>query len=248
MKKIHLIKKIKAHLIRIKIHRFLGFSADLLIYAGYLLKLSRWVHRHKSQLLYDDFFNNNVTHKDRINLYQFILEKEKLEKEKISYLEFGVGRGGSMKWWSGHSTNPDSFFWGFDTFEGLPEKYGGYDTGTFSLEGKFPEIDDPRITFIKGLFQDTLLTTLGRIDFNRRVIVHLDADLYSATLFVFSLLYPYLKKGDLIMFDEFGVPGHEFKAFDDFLKSHYISLKPVGAVNNYLQMVFEVMDTPGKPS
>lgn len=58
--------------------------------------------------------------------------------------------------------------------------------------------------------------------------------------FVLTQLYPYLQPGDIILFDEFNVPLHEFKAFNEFTKAFYIELKPLGAVNNYLQVAFVV--------
>jgi hypothetical protein len=68
----------------------------------------------------------------------------------------------------------------------------------------------------------------------------MDADLYSATLFALSQLYPFLRKGDIILFDEFNVPMHEFKAYKEFTASFYVKLKPVAAVNNFYQAAFVV--------
>jgi ASC-1-like (ASCH) protein len=68
----------------------------------------------------------------------------------------------------------------------------------------------------------------------------MDADLYSATIFTLSQLYPYIKKGDIILFDEFNVPLHEFKAYKEFIEAFYIKLKPVAAVNNFYQTAFVV--------
>lgn len=240
MNKVKIIKKIKAWVIRMKIHRPLGFLANLLIYAGYLIKLSAWAEKNRPRLWMNDFYNGKVKHKDREKLYAQYAEKKKLENCQLNYLEFGVGHGNSLRWWTNTNNHEASRFWAFDTYEGLPEKYGNYEVGTFSLEGKFPEIDDQRIHFIKGLFQDTLLKTISEIDFTGTTIIHIDADLYSAALYVLGILYPYLKKGDILIFDEFSVPGHEFKAFDDFIKSFYIELVPIGAINNYLQVIFEV--------
>lgn len=242
MNKIRIIKKIKANLVRFKIHKIFGSFADLLIYAGYLIKMSKWIDANKSQLRYNDFYNRNVKQHHREKLYQFISTEKGYNTLPISYLEFGVGRGNSMKWWTSQNVNKNSDFWGFDTFEGLPEKYGTYEIGTFSLEGNFPDIPDSRINFIKGLFQDTLLNTIPKIDFKKQVILHIDGDLYSSALFSLTILYPYLKKGDLIIFDEFVVPYHEYKAFDDFIKSFYIKLEPIGSINNYLQTVFEIKE------
>ncbi|MFC2137177.1 TylF/MycF/NovP-related O-methyltransferase [Bacteroidota bacterium] len=240
MNKLKIIKKFKAYAIKFKIHKLLGRFADLFIYAGYLLKLSKWVDNNKKALLYNDFYNSKVVHSDRIELYKFLLENDNLANENINYIEFGVGRGNSMRWWTENNINKDSTFYGFDTFEGLPEKYGTYEKGVFSLGGNFPDIKDKRIKFIKGLFQNTLKFELPNIDFSKKNIIHLDADLYTSTLYALTVIYYSLKKDDIIIFDEFCVPFHEFKAFDDFSKAYSIKLIPIGAINNYLQMVFKV--------
>ena len=69
----------------------------------------------------------------------------------------------------------------------------------------------------------------------------MDADLYSATLFTLATLAPFLKKGDIIFFDEFAVPTHEFKAFSDFTESFYIQLTLIAAANNYYFTGFKVI-------
>jgi len=240
MNQIKVIKWVKANLIRIKIHKFLGFSTNVLIYTGYLLKLSEWIENNKIHLKMDDFYNSNVLHADRMNLYDFIGREYNLTESPISYLEFGVGHGNSLRWWSEKNKNVETKFWAFDTFEGLPEKYGSLAVGTFSLGGNFPDIKDDRISFEKGLFQDSLLPAIKKIDFSKKIVLHLDADLYTSTLYAFSILYPYLKKGDIIFFDEFVVPTEEYRAYEDITKSFYIKLKPLGAINNYLQMAFEI--------
>ena len=166
----------------------------------------------------------------------------------MDYIEFGVGRGASMRWWSDHNKHPDTKFYGFDTFSGLPEDYGHYKAGTFSLEGNFPQIEDDRIEFVKGLFQDSFPGWLKDRKLDRKTVWHLDPDLYSATIFVMSQAYPFFKKGDIILFDEFGVPLHEYRAFEDFVSSFYVTLEPIGAVNNYLQVGFKITDLDKRPS
>lgn len=240
MNKVSIIKKVKANLIRIKIHKLLGWSADLLIYTGYLLKLSKWIDANKKGLMFDDFYNGKVIHREREKLYLQLSNALQLNSADINYLEFGVAGGDSLKWWSKTNENPSSRFWAYDTYEGLPESYGAFKKGYFDQQGNFPNIDDERINFVKGLFQDTLLKTTKEIDFSKKTIIHVDGDLYSSAMFCLSILYPHLKKGDMIIFDEFGVPAHEFKAFEDFTKTFYIKLKPLGAINNYLQFAFEV--------
>ena len=69
----------------------------------------------------------------------------------------------------------------------------------------------------------------------------MDADLFSSTLFVLTSLANYLKEGDIVMFDEFNVPNHEFMAFKYFTESYYIKFELIGAVNNYYQVAFKVV-------
>ena len=109
-----------------------------------------------------------------------------------------------------------------------------------SAGGKLPELSDSRCAFNKGLFQETLPTFLTDYTFGKRNVIHMDADLYTSTLYVLTSLAPYLSKGDIIIFDEFGVPLHEFRAFMDFTKSFYLDYKLIAASNNFYQAAFIV--------
>ena len=120
MSKIKIIKKFKAYFIRLKVHKVFGFTADYFIYFGYLLKMSKWIDNNKDKLKYNDFYNKRVVHKNRVELYDVFATENRLKKNVINYLEFGVGRGNSLRWWTDNNTNPKSVFWGFDTYEGLP--------------------------------------------------------------------------------------------------------------------------------
>lgn len=80
----------------------------------------------------------------------------------IDYLEFGAFRGESLRHWVGLNNKPDSRFFGFDTFAGLPEKWLEFEAGAFDTGGALPNIADSRVSFIKGIFQDTLYDFLDR--------------------------------------------------------------------------------------
>jgi hypothetical protein len=54
------------------------------------------------------------------------------------------------------------------------------------------------------------------------------------------MLFPYLKKGDILFFDEFNVPNHEFQALKIFTETFYVSTELIGAVNNYYQVAVMV--------
>ena len=68
--------------------------------------------------------------------------------------------------------------------------------------------------------------------------------MFSSTLFSLSQLYRFLKEGDIILFDEFAVPKHEFAAFKIFTESFYVNYEVIGAANNYLFLAIKIKKTP----
>ena len=165
---------------------------------------------------------------------------EKLDSSSIDYFEFGVSGGHSFKWWLDHNKNSDSKFYGFDTFEGLPEAFGPFGKGSMAVAIESLHINDPRASFYKGLFQDTLIPFLEQYKGEKKKLIHLDADLFSATLFSLSQLYRFLNDGDILLFDEFAVPKHEFMAFKIFTESFYVNYEVIGAANNYLFLAVKI--------
>ena len=162
-----------------------------------------------------------------------------MDREEILYLEFGVASGSSFFWWMKKNTNPVSLFRGFDTFEGLPEDWGGFKKGAMAFDKA--QVNDGRAEFIKGIFQESLFPFIEsnkNLLSSKTKVIHMDADLFSSTIFALSQLYPYLRKGDIIFFDEFNVANHEFLAFKIFTESFYVKPRLVGAVNNFYQTAF----------
>jgi len=156
---------------------------------------------------------------DRYGMYERILSHPRLllDNSPVSYLEFGVYKGDSIRWWSENLKHPQSTFVGFDTFTGLPEAWNtNAGVGHFSVNGQVPQIADSRIRYEVGLFQKTLPPFLKTFQRSQRVMLHMDADLYSSTIFALLHCGPLLEAGDLILFDEFACPAHEFRAFSDF--------------------------------
>lgn len=66
----------------------------------------------------------------------------------------------------------------------------------------------------------------------------MDADLFTSTIYVLTSLAPYIRKGDIIIFDEFNVPNHEFLAYKIFTDSFNVKFRLIGAVNNFFQVAF----------
>jgi O-methyltransferase len=177
---------------------------------------------------------------DRWKLYRSIIDREGL-RGPIDYLEFGVFRGESIRWWTENNDHPESSFVGFDSFEGLPENWQHLPQGAFSVAGALPDIQDPRCQFIKGWFQDTLVDWLDGRRFPRQTVVHLDADLYSSTLFVLIHLLPRLKKGDILVFDQFDDILHEFKAFLDATAAYPARFEALSHTPGWIRVVMKMV-------
>ena len=202
-------------------------------------KLSKWRNETKVNG-YNDWYQAKWEYSRRYNLYEEISKAEKLDTSSIDYFEFGVCGGHSFKWWLEYNKNADSKFYGFDTFEGLPEAFGPFGKGSMAVALESLNINDTRASFYKGLFQDTLVPFLEQYKSQRKKLIHLDADLFSATLFSLSQLYRYLNDGDILLFDEFAVPKHEFMAFKIFTESFYVDYEVIGAANNYLFLAVKI--------
>lgn len=204
---------------------------------AYLSKLSKWV-RQTPKSDFNDFCSRHHDYAKRYDLYDHIIKSESLSE--IYYIEFGVAQGKSFKWWVGNIKSGDSRFVGFDTFSGLPEDWGYFKKGDMSANDSFPDVKDERCRFVKGIFQETLPPFLKEFRTDLRKVIHMDADIYTSTLFALTMMGPYLSKDDILIFDEFNVPMHEFKAFTEFLSSYYVKVRVIGAVNNYYQTAFKI--------
>jgi hypothetical protein len=205
----------------------------------FMSELSKWRNEHPVQG-YNDFYQETWDYNRRYLLYEAITRQEQLKDIPIDYFEFGVAGGYSFKWWLQHNVSAASRFYGFDTFEGLPEKWGAFEKGSMAYTMDSLDIHDERARFYKGLFQETLIPFLDQYDNRNRKLIHIDSDLFSSALFTLSQLFRFLKPGDMILFDEFAVPQHEFLAFKIFTESFYVDYEVIGAANNYLFVAVKI--------
>ena len=236
--KIFFIRKVKSWFIRFRLHRIVGPFESCLLNLASLSRVSKWAAANR-KIPFNDFYSPEWDYNKRYKLYEYILKEKDLDKP-ITYLEFGVSGGHSFMWWLKNNQHPDSRFFGFDTFEGLPEDWGGFKRGAMSTNSSVPEIDDSRATFFKGLFQQTLPDFLPSLKKEQKKVIMMDADLYTSTLYTLTSIAPWLCKGDIIFFDQFNVPRHEFLAFQDFTSSYYLDFRLIGAANNYYFCAFEL--------
>lgn len=154
---------------------------------------------------------------------------KRVDQNNFTFFEFGVWEGYSIKYFAEQVESTNAKFYGFDSFEGLPEDWGLTPKGMFDTGGNVPSTNDKRIKFIKGLFQNTLSGFLAE-NFERGIdgslIVHYDADLYSSTLYCLSQIDS-LKKNYIAIFDEF--PGHETRALHNYIQAYGASVEFLGS-------------------
>lgn len=156
----------------------------------------------------------------------------------VLYMEFGVYRGDTIRYWSKLLANPRSKLHGFDSFEGLPENWLPQNPkGHFSLQGQVPQIDDPRVRFFQGWFDQTLPGY--ELPGHDVLVLNFDADLYSSTIFVLDSLERKIVPGTYIYFDEFHHRLHELRAFKEFVERTGMKYSLLGATRCLDHVLFQ---------
>lgn len=183
---------------------------------------------------FTEFVDNFLKFHDQYKDYSEPLFKSidhlKITRNAGLCLEFGVFNGYTIS----HINErlPNWNIYGFDSFEGLPEKWERSDDprylkGHFTLEGKMPNLH-PNIKLIKGWFEDTLPTWCeNHQKYSQIDLLHVDCDIYSSTKTIFTFCESFIKKDTIIVFDELlgysDFEKHEMKAFYEFIQ--YSNLK-----------------------
>jgi|HubBroStandDraft_6_1064221.scaffolds.fasta_scaffold22894_4 hypothetical protein len=145
------------------------------------------------------------------------------------YLEFGVFSGGTIRHIA--RRRPALKIHGFDSFEGLPEAWSGFNLGqrAFSRSSRLPRVPK-NVVLHKGWFTETIARWCGENP-GPIAFIHIDCDLYSSTVDILAGLSERMQPGTVIVFDEyFNYPGwerHEFKAWQEFVAAHDIEYEYV---------------------
>lgn len=161
------------------------------------------------------------------------------------YLEFGVYTGGTIRYIARHLPQGQKIH-GFDSFEGLPESWRGFDLGkdTFDLKGKLPKVP-ANVILHKGWFKQTIPAWLKEND-GKVAFVHIDCDLYSSTVDILEGLAARMQAGTVVLFDDyFNYPNwekHGFKAWQDYVSAHGVRYEYLGYARQ--QVATRILD-PG---
>ncbi len=161
-----------------------------------------------------------VIYKSRKDIIGFAIDRA---PEDGMILEFGVGNGDSLRLLASKTKKPVH---GFDSFEGLPEDWGGRheEKGHYSTGGVRPHVPG-NVVLHKGWFEQTVPDFMQN---NPQAIslLHVDCDLYSSTKTVLDAAGPQIGVGTIIIFDEYfnyvSWREHEFKAFQEFVTAHKV--------------------------
>jgi hypothetical protein len=143
------------------------------------------------------------------------------------YCEFGVYSGHSINYIARHTSER---VFGFDSFKGLPEKWGtGFPVGHFAID-RPPKVL-ANVELVTGWFHETLPKFV--LEHGQNVsFLHVDCDLYSSTKTIFGYLGRRIIPGTVIVFDEyFNYPDWEqgeFKAFREFIDEGFCSYEYLG--------------------
>lgn len=161
--------------------------------------------------------------------------------EALDFFEFGVFEGASVRKWCKLNTNPSSRIFGFDSFEGIPAGWGGYEKGAFDTGGITPDVPDNRVHFVKGWFQDSLPLFLQSFEPKNRLVVHSDSDLYSSTLFCLVTMNHLMPRGTIVIFDEFNDAYSEYRALAEYCSICTRDFRLVAETEGLSQAVAEII-------
>ena len=167
------------------------------------------------------------------------MSEARLENEAL-ICEFGVHSGRTIN----HIASlTDLTVFGFDSFEGLPERWrDGFGKAHFKVN-EFPEVRK-NVRLIKGWFTETLPDFVKKHD-SPVGFLHIDCDLYSSTKSVLDILFDRIKPGCVIVFDEYfnysGWEEGEYKAFHEFLERSGLKYEYIGYNRRHEQVAVKII-------
>jgi len=174
---------------------------------------------------------------DRNALLEFGVKQA---KNSGLFCEFGVFTGATINFIAARTK---AQVHGFDSFEGLPEKWrDGFDKGAFQMNG-LPRVRE-NVQLHKGWFDKSVPVFAAQYRDNM-AFIHMDADLYSSTKTVFDVLGSRIVPGTIINFDEFinypGWQNGEFKAFQELVQQRHLKFAYIGRVPNAGQISVKIL-------
>lgn len=158
-------------------------------------------------------------------------------------LEFGVATGSTLRLIAERRGGRPVY--GFDSFAGLPERWRpGFDESSFA-QHHIPDV--PGADLVVGLFDETLPLFCEQHP-EPVAFLHCDADLYSSTRTILEHVGPRLRRGSIVLFDEyFNYPWwqeHEHRAWREWTSRHGVAFEYIAFTWEHEQVAVRVLATP----
>jgi hypothetical protein len=166
-------------------------------------------------------------------------------------LEFGTATGRTLKQFAHWLPNKTIF--GFDSWQGLPEKFNDLPAGHFAQP--LPEVL-PNCQLVQGWFgarpaQDQsgiaefTVQTFANEHQEPIALLHLDADLYSSTKTVLDVFADQIVPGTVILFNEYWNhptwKKHEYRAWQEHCKAHGVKYEYIGYASDHQEVAVRVL-------
>ncbi|CAD7968189.1 unnamed protein product [Amoebophrya sp. A25] len=196
---------------------------------------------------------------------QYVIQAAEIGAKGL-WAEFGVASGKSTAYIASvmqktygapaEGAIPHPLLHGFDSFIGIPDAWNNLATGTFTMDGKVPEIvqNMKNILVHKGWFNETKydLDHEGRVAF-----LHMDMDIYPAAREILLHFACRLERGTILVFDElinyagWAYEG-EFQALEEVASLRGLIWEPLGFYHEQAVPIMIVenrrLGCPGKVS
>jgi len=167
------------------------------------------------------------------------LEHAATESISGDYYEFGLYFGGSFQHAQREAKRLNLAgmrFWGFDSFQGLPEVTAlelavGFSAGAYACDRPTVErllnqwdFDWSCAELIEGWYENSLTSTLAsEKGMKPAAVITVDCDIYRSAAPVMRFMAPLIQPGTVIIFDDwycFRERDGERKAFGEFISAH----------------------------
>jgi hypothetical protein len=187
------------------------------------------------------------------DLYEYVVNNE-LDPTLLAsgmVLEFGTATGRTLNQFA--HWLPGKTIYGFDGWQGLPEKFNDLPTGHFAQ--KLPEVLF-NCQLVRGWFGERPLQDKSGIpEFTARdfasthtapiALLHLDADLYSSTRTVLNAFVKHIVPGTVILFNEYWNhptwKKHEFKAWQEHCKIYGVGYEYIAYASDHQEVAVRVL-------
>jgi hypothetical protein len=183
-----------------------GIKFDRMNFVSFLQKKSH----EKTYEILGEQFSNSLLFEDKHELWDFVINQitnEKLQSEADKSnicLEFGVGGGESLRYFSKKLLKKNIKIVGFDTFFGNPQIWPGTNNqvGSSNQNGMPPKNLPANVEIVQGYIEETLQNYLETNQIKKIKFMHIDVNIYSAAKFILEITKKYTDNNTLILFDE----------------------------------------------